>query len=170
MIARVRAFGFVACCVIGTAAVAEAEAKTVRPRHAGHRALTITARPARGLYVRGTDTLAIGGFGANGYGTRVATPEERREAQNAGLRQAATGFYGDGADGLGGAGFGDRETGDRNPYWGQVSNRYVGFDGTPTILAFGPGFANRHATEHDPEDDEEPGPTPADLGFESDGD
>lgn len=129
------------------------------------RPLTIGGRRGRGLIRRGDDIIAPGGFSAHGYGYPVATADDRREALNARIRDSASGPYGYGTDGLGAFGD-DRETGSSNPYWGNGFNSYVGYNGVPTDLAFGPGFANRHLADHDPDDDDdEPGPAPGDLGY-----
>lgn len=131
------------------------------------RPLTINGRRGHGIYRSGNDIIAPGGFSAHGYGYPAATPDDRREALNARIRANASGPYGYGVGGFGGTGFGgDRETGDSNPYWGNGFNGYVGYNGVPTDLAFGPGFANRRLAEHDPEDDDDaPGPTPEALGY-----
>lgn len=123
---------------------------------AGH-PLTIGGRP-RGLYRVGNAIVAPGGFGAHGFGYPEATPEERREALNASIRARSSGLYAYyGAGGVGGY---------ANPYYGNSFNRYTGYNGLPGQLAFGPGFANRHITGHDPFEDEDPGPpSPADLGY-----
>lgn len=163
--------GAVVTAGLGSAGALAAPAKHHAPRmtvvDAGNdRPLSINGRRGRGLYRSGNDIVAPGGFGAHGYGYPAATPEERREASNAHLRETASGPYGYGADGLGGTGFGDdREIGGGNPFWGNGFNRYVGYNGVPTDLAFGPGFANRHLAEHDPEEDDTPGPTPGALGY-----
>lgn len=133
----------------------------------GDRSLTIGGRRGRGLIRSGNDIIAPGGFSAHGYGYPVATANDRRQALNARIRASASGLYGSGVDGLGGTTFGnDRESGG-NPYWGNGFNGHVGYNGVPTDLAFGPGFANRHLAEHDPDDDDNaPGPAPDDLGYQ----
>lgn len=137
----------------------------------GDRPLTIGGRRGRGLIRSGKDIIAPGGFSAHGYGYPVATADDRRQALNARIRASASGPYGYDVYGLGGTGFGnDRESGG-NPYWGNGFNSYVGYNGVPTALAFGPGFANRYLAEHDPEDDDDaPGPAPGDLGYRIDPD
>ena len=168
-----RAITVMVGALIGVAIVTSAaSAETVHRHHPrtaqDDRPLTIGGqhRP-RGIYRVGNDIIAPGGFSAHGYGYPVASPDDRREAYNASIRARASGPYGYGADGIGGLGFeDDPETGYDNPYYGNSFNRYVGYDGLPTQLAFGPGFANRHITGHDPiDDDPTPPPTPAELGF-----
>ena len=130
------------------------------------RSLTIGGHRHGGVYRQGASVVARGGFSANGYGDPVATPQERREADNARLRARSSGLYGYGVDGLGSTFLDNRETGYDNPFYGNAYTTYVGYNGLPTALAFGPGFANRYAAEHDPADDDEPaGPSPSDLGF-----
>ena len=141
--------------------------RTVAVADAGSdRPLTINGRRGRGIYRSGNDIIAPGGFGAHGYGYPAATADDRREALNARIRANASGPYGYGY-GYGIDGFeGDRGSGYGNPYWGNSFNSYVGYNGVPTDLAFGPGCANRRLAEHDPdEDDDEPGPAPGDLGY-----
>lgn len=137
---------------------------------AGDRPLTIRGKRRHGIYRDGNTVVAVGGFSANGYGYPAASPAQRREADNARIRANATGLYGYGVDGLGSTFLDNREEGYNNPFWGNASNTYVGYNGVPTALAFGPGFANRYAAEHDPEDDDVPGPTPGELGFRIDAD
>ena len=130
------------------------------------RPLTIGGHP-RGIYRRGNEIVAPGGFSAHGYGYPVATADELRALRNADVRRRTAGVYGYGVDGLGGSGFEDNgETGYSNPYYGNGFNRYVGYNGVPTTLAFGPAFANRYITDHEPGDDEEADvPSPARLGY-----
>lgn len=136
---------------------------------AGGRPLTIGGRRGRGLVRRGDDIIAPGGFSAHGYGYPVATADDRREAANARIRASASGPYGSGFDGLGGTDV-DGEVGSSNPFWGNGFSSYVGYNGVPTDLAFGPGFANRHLADHDPADDDDDasGPEPGDLGYRID--
>ena len=78
-------------------------------------------------------------------------------------------MYGYGLDGLGGTElFGDRgESGYNNPTWGNAFNTYTGYNGVPSALAFGPGYANRYIADHEPEFDtkEDAWPSPRDLGY-----
>ena len=132
---------------------------------AGH-SLTIGGRP-RGIYRVGNTIVAPGGFGAHGYGYPVASPEERREAENQSIRARSGGVYGYGVDGIGGLGYdADGETGYDNPSYGNAFNRYIGYDGVPSQLAFGPAYADRHIAGHEPVgDDIGPGPSPGELGY-----
>ncbi len=142
--------------------------KHIPVRATEDRPLTITGRRHAGIYRSGNDIIAPGGFSAHGYGYPAATPDERREALNARIRANASGPYGYGVDGLGGLGFeDDPETGYNNPFYGNAYNSYVGYNGVPTDLAFGPGYANRHIADHDPTDDDDdaPAPSPASLGY-----
>jgi hypothetical protein len=155
--------------VVGLSAGASAEPRHHRRHGAGTVAghpLTIGGRP-RGIYRAGNTIVAPGGFGAYGYGYPVATPEERRQAENDAIRARSGGLYGYGVDGIGGLGYdADGETGYDNPYYGNAFNRYVGYDGVPSQLSFGPAYANRHIAGHDPLDDQiGPGPSPAELGY-----
>lgn len=132
------------------------------------RVLTIGGRRGRGLIRQGDDIIAPGGFSAHGYGYPAATADDRREALNARIRASASGPYGYGVDGLGAGIGGDEVTGTSNPFWGNGSNGYVGYNGVPTDLAFGPGYANRHLADHDPDEDDDdgPGPAPGELGYD----
>ena len=166
MLGAAVAFGLVA---LGgkEGAAAPGKARVHRPERivdaSGDRPLTI-ARPRRhGIVRTGNDIVAPGGFSAHGYGYPAASADDRRAAVNARIRASASGPYG---YGIGGTGFGgDRDGGDSNPFWGNGFSGYVGYNGVPTDLAFGPGFANRHLAEPDPDDEDEPGPTPGDLGY-----
>ncbi len=137
----------------------------------GDRPLTIGGHRRYGpIYRRGNEIIAPGGFSAHGYGFGDPGSEEARRAfRNADIRERTNGLYGSGFDGLGGTElFGDRgESGYNNPNWGNAFNSYVGYNGVPTALAFGPGYASRYITDHEPEDDDRdtPWPSPADLGF-----
>ena len=143
--------------------------------HARHRdrPLTITrhAGPARGTGIEvrdhGNEIVAWGGFSGNGYGYgRMGSAAARREARNEAVRLKTDGLYGYGFDGLGGTGFDeDLRSGYDNPTYGNAYNSYVGYNGVPTTLAFGPGFASRHITDSDDEDLDVPGPTPGELGY-----
>ena len=131
-----------------------------RHRHHGtgdKRALTIGGH--RGVYRDGDRIVAPGGFSAQGYGYPVASPEDVRQARDAALRADGLGFGGpDVAVGL--------EPGFGNPYYGNGFNRYVGYGGVPSDLAFGPAFANRHRSGLDPlYDGPIAGPSPGDLGY-----
>ena len=66
------------------------------------------------------------------------------------------GTFGDGING-----------GYNNPNYGNAYSSNVGYNGVPTNLAFGPGFASRHITDSDDFDNDAdlPGPTPGELGY-----
>lgn len=115
-------------------------------RHAG-----ITARRSHGgIIVRRNEIYAPGGFSAHGYGYG-------RQAQNADVRYRTSGVYGYGLDGVGGIGFGDGlVTGYNNPYYGNSFSRYIGYNGVPTDIAFGPAFGNRYIADHEPEFADDP--------------
>lgn len=149
----------------GTAAFAQSAHHRERP-------LTITRHTgvSRGSGIeyrdQGREIIAWGGFSANGYGQpRLGAEAARREARNEAVRARTDGIYGYGTDGLGGTGFDeDLRSGYNNPAYGNAYNTYVGYGGVPTHLAFGPGFASRHITDND-DDDDIPGPTPGELGY-----
>ena len=156
----------------GSADLAQAQ---TRPRD---RPLTITRHAGgprhTGIEVRdhGNEIVAWGGFAANGYGPpRMGAAAAQRAARNESVRERTAGVFGYGFDGLGGTGFDeDRRSGYDNPSYGNGYNTYVGYNGVPTIMAFGPGFANRHITDSDDDDDDVPGPTPGELGYTAPGD
>ena len=166
--------GLAACAglalLVGTVEFAQAQ-EGLRHRD---RPLTVTRRagsqPRSGVQVLdgGNRIVAWGGFGANGYGYGPPNSEvARRAARNASVRYRTDGVYGYGYDGLGGT-FSDadgRGTGYNNPNYGNAFNGYTGYNGVPTALAFGPGFASRHITDSDDADnDDESGPAPVELG------
>ena len=133
---------------------------------AGDRPLTIgRAHHGHGLIYRGNNEIyAPGGFEAQGYGRMYTSPEARHEAQMADLRSRTNGLYGYGFDGVGGNGIGDdSEIGYDNSNYGAPFSVYEGYNGVPTNLAFGPGFANRRIADQEPED--RPAPSPARLGY-----
>ena len=151
----------------GTVGSAQAQSHRDRPltikRHPGGQAKT-------GIEVRnnGNEVIAWGGFSGNGYGYgRLGAAAARREASNEAVRLRTGGVYGYGFDGLGGTGTDDdlRSGGYNNPSYGNAYNSYVGYNGVPTALAFGPGFANRHITDSDDADLDLPGPTPGEIGY-----
>lgn len=159
--------------VLSLAATASVASAQERTRHRD-RPLTITkhAVPRTGVEVRdgGNEIVAWGGFGANGYGYgRLGPAEARRAARNEAVRLRTAGIYGYGFDGVGGTGFNEdlRGGGYNNPTYGGAYNSYVGYNGVPTALAFGPSFANRHITDSDDDDLDIPGPTPGELGYAS---
>lgn len=126
---------------------------TYRPLTIGrHPGAMVRNGPHAGLIVGRNEVYAPGGFSAHGYGPRPLTEAELRAAQNADVRYRTGGVYGYGLDGLGGIGFGDGlESGYNNPSYGNSFNRYVGYNGVPTDLAFGPAFGNRYIADHEPE-------------------
>ena len=139
------------------------------------RPLTITRHTgaaARGTGIEyrdgGREIIAWGGFSANGYGNnRMGREASRREARNESVRLRTEGVYGYGFDGLGGTFGDDLDSGYNNPNYGNAYSSYVGYNGVPTNLAFGPGFASRHITDSDDFDTDAdlPGPTPGELGY-----
>ncbi len=140
---------------------------------AGDRPLTIGGRRRQAsnggiIQVSPTEIYAPGGFKLPGQPLNFRERREvRKDIRNAQIRQASTGLYGYGVDGLGGVGFEvGRDEGYNNPNYGGAYNRYVGYNGVPTTLAFGPAFANRYLADHDPEDDDdEHGHPPAPAGL-----
>lgn len=147
--------------------IAKADAASYRP-------LTVGGHRRYGaIYQQGNTIIAPGGFSAHGYGYGVpGSEQENRAMRNADVRNRTDGVYGYGFDGLGGTQlFGDRgESGYNNPNWGNAFNSYVGYNGVPTALAFGPGYASRYITDHEPDDDDDAKPdvswpSPGDLGF-----
>jgi hypothetical protein len=176
-----RMFGFAAALALAatgfTAIAAQAQDQTYRHR-AVHRSVAygtdrpLTIGPRRGppaiIRISPNEVYAPGGFSAHSWHPNFAQRQEmRKEARNQFIREATSGIYGYGLDGLGGTGFDTLRGGYDNPNYGNAYNRYVGYNGLPTDLSFGPSFAFRHLTGPDPEDDEdaETGPSPADLGF-----
>lgn len=136
----------------------------------GYRPLDVGGRHHYGpIIYRKNEIIAPGGFSAHGYGPGPDSEEARRADRNADVRARTGGVYGYGLDGLGGTQvFGDREeSGYNNPNWGNAFSSYVGYNGTPTALAFGPGFANRYITDHEPgvDDEEDAVPSPQELGY-----
>ena len=136
----------------GHARVASAD-RDYRPLTIGRHAGIVTRGRHAGLIVRRNEVYAPGGFGAHGYGYGRPNSEAAvRAAQNADVRYRTGGLYAYGLDGEGGIGFGDGlETGYNNPYYGNSFNRYVGYNGVPTDIAFGPAFGNRYIADHEPE-------------------
>ena len=134
---------------------------------ANGRPLTIGGRRAAGpgaivVSDNGNEIYAPGGFSAHGYGWGAPGSEQaERAARNASVTsRSANGDLG--LNGIGAYGFGDRgESGYNNPFYGNSYNRYVGYNGTPADLAFGPAFANRHITA-DADDDGREGLSPID--------
>lgn len=129
-----------------------------RPLTIGRPAGIVTRGAHAGLIVRRNEIYAPGGFSAHGYGYGRPNSEAAvREAQNADVRYRTGGVYGYGLDGVGGIGFGDGlETGYNNPYYGNSFSRYIGYNGVPTDIAFGPAFANRYIADHEPEFADDP--------------
>lgn len=159
---------------LAVAVPAAAEAGGTKHRHRAAREaehpLTIGGRH-RGygpIVVRGggREIYAPGGFSAHGFGYGPPGSEmAERAARNAEVRYRTGGVYGYGLDGVGGIGFGDGlESGYNNPYYGNSYNRYVGYNGVPTDLAFGPAFADRHIAADD--DDAPASLGPQELGYE----
>ncbi len=143
------------------------------PAPDGYRPLDIGGRRRYGpIIYRKDEIIAPGGFSAHGYGPgRPGSDEARRAYQDADVRARTDGVYGYGFDGLGGTQlFGDRgESGYNNPTWGNAFSSSVGYNGVPTALAFGPGFANRSIADHEPDlDRDQPPPSPEDLGYRGD--
>ncbi|WP_131117528.1 hypothetical protein [Lichenihabitans psoromatis] len=115
------------------------------------------------------EIYAPGGFKLPGRPLNFQERQEvRKEARNQFIRRATSGIYGYGIDGLGGFGFdNDSEVGYDNPNYGGSFNTYTGYNGVPSNLAFGPSYAFRYVTDHDPEDDDtERGHPPAAPGSE----
>jgi hypothetical protein len=102
------------------------------------------------------EIYAPGGFKLPGRPLTFAERQEfRKEARNAFIREATSGIYGYGLDGLGGTGFSTLNSGYNNPSYGNSFNRYIGYNGVPSNFAFGPSYAFRYVTDHDPEDDDD---------------
>ena len=166
--------------LLASLALAAAAPSFAQSRKPHERALTITRHTgqARGTGIEyrngGNEIVAWGGFSANGYGYggRIGSEAARREARNEAVRLRTSGVYGYGFDGLGGT-FDDGELnngpgfGYNNPNYGNAFSSYVGYNGLPSNLAFGPGFANRHITDSDDFDSDAdiPSPAPAELGY-----
>ncbi len=135
------------------------------------RPLTIGGRrgpSAGGIVVRdgGNEIYAPGGFSAHGYGWGPpGSDQAQRAARNASVTYRSANSY-LGLNGIGAYGFGDRgESGYNNPYYGNSYNRYVGYNGTPADLAFGPAFANRHITADDEDFERSEGLTSVDRDY-----
>lgn len=146
-----------------------------RPLTIGRNAVTVTRGPHAGLIVSRNEVYAPGGFSAHGYGYgRLSREAALRAAQNADVRYRTEGVYGYGLDGIGGIGFGDGlESGYNNPSYGNSFNRYIGYNGVPTDLAFGPAFGNRYIADHEPEFADDPDrqpliPSSDDIGLPDD--
>ena len=177
-----------ALCLLAALPASSPSARAEARRHFRHdvsltdtyRPLTI-GRPRRragprrggdhgGIIYRQDEIIAPGGFSAHGYGPGdLGSEANRRAYRNADVRARTDGVYGYGLDGLGGTElFGDRgESGYNNPTWGNAFNTYTGYNGVPSALAFGPGYANRYIADHEPEFDtkEDAWPSPRDLGY-----
>ncbi len=136
-----------------------------RPLTIGKGRWTVTTGLHAGILMRHGEIYAPGGFSAHHYGQRFASyAAARKAARNDELRDSAD-VYLEGYPGLSGLGVG-RDSGYENPSYGNAFNRYTGYNGVPSELAFGPTYGFRHAIAHDPlDDDDEAPPSPTQLGY-----